>query len=159
VGGWGLVVIGAIGYVALLIHLGYFGARQSLGNEGGVVLPVFADGAALAAWRWLTRLQVSDEQAPLVQRAFYALGLQSLFTAGWVLAGISVSSSTTTTDQLIIAALVLEALGGLAVFVGFVGLAGSVGTGRELPHGEARDTPGEAPREVDFSALDDLERE
>jgi len=122
VGGWGVIVLGSLGYLAMLVHLGYFGGHQSLGAEGQILLPVLSNAAAFVGWRWLTRLQVIDDETGLVRRAFYALGLQALFTAAWVLCGVAVSSSASTSDQLIIATLVLEAVGGLAVFVGFVAL-------------------------------------
>jgi hypothetical protein len=146
VGGWGFVVFGSIGYFAVLVHLGYFNAGQSVAQEGTIVLPVFANGAALVAWWWLTRLMVSDDQRTFVQRAFYALSLQALFTAAVVLCEVSLAHSNGATNQLIIASLACEVVGSLAVFAGFVLLAGVYGPARELPR--------EAPRPADLSALD-----
>ena len=146
VGGWGFVVFGSLGYFLMLVHLGYFNTGQSLAEEGVIIIPVIANSAALVAWWWLTRVRFTDEQFALVQRAFYALGLQSLFIAAIVLCEVSLAHSQGTSNQLIIASLVCQAVGGIAVFVGFVILAGAAAPPRELPR--------EAPRPADFSALE-----
>lgn len=146
VGGWGVVVVGSVAYFAVLVHLGYFTTGQSLGSEGEIVLPVLGNTAALVAWSWLSRLRVSEEQMTLVQRAFYALGLQSLLIAGSVLASVSVAESNPSSYQLASASLICEAVGGLAVFVGFVVMAGVLTPRRELPR--------EVPHTAGFSGLD-----
>jgi hypothetical protein len=134
VGGFTLTLVGAIAYVALLAHLGYFRAGQSLAFEGEVVLPVLADASALLGWWWLTRLAVAEpSQMTLVRRALYALGLQSLLAAGAIMCTVSLAQSATTTDQLVMASLVVEAIGGLGVFVGFIVIAGVYTPQRELP--------------------------
>lgn len=146
VGGWGFVVFGSIGYLLMLVHLGYFRSGQSLAFEGDFVLPVIANSAALLAWWWLTRITVSDDQLTLLQRAFYAFGIQALFTAGIALCNVALANTSGTSNQLVIAALVCQAVGGLAVFIGFVVLTGAYAPQRELPR--------EAPRAADISALD-----
>ena len=139
VGGFTLTLVGAIAYLALLAHLGYFRAGQSLAFEGEVFLPVVADASALIGWWWLTRLTVTEpSQVTLVQRAFYALGLQSLLSAGAIMCSVSLAQSATTTDQLVMASLVVEAIGGLGVFVGFIVIAGVYTPQRELPREQPR---------------------
>ena len=149
VGGWGFVVFGALGYLLMLVHLGYFNNGQSLAEEGLITIPVISNSAALVAWWWLTRVRFTDEQVPLAQRAFYALGLQALFIAAIVLCEVSLAHGQGTSNQLIIASLVCQAVGGIAIFVGFVILAGAAAPQRELPR--------EAPRPADFSAIGDDE--
>ncbi len=146
VGGWGFVVFGALGYFLMLVHLGYFNSGQSLAEEGVIIIPVISNSTALVAWWWLTRVQFRDDQVPLAQRAFYALGLQALFIAVIVLCEVSLAHGQGTSNQLIIASLVCQGVGGIAIFVGFVILAGAVAPQRELPR--------EAPRTADFSAMD-----
>jgi hypothetical protein len=145
VGGWAFVVIGSVGYTMMLVHLGYFSSGQSLAAEGEVVLPLVADTAAVVAWGWLTRLKVGADQLGMVQKAFYAFGVQALFTAASVLASVSAAQASTTSQQLVVVTLVCQAVGSLTVFVGFVVMAGAIAPRRELPR--------EAPREADPSSL------
>ena len=152
VGGWAVVVAGSVAYFAVLVHQGYFSSGQSLAFEGEIVLPVLGNTAALLAWWWFTRIQVGDEQLSLIQRACYALGLQALLIAGSVLASVSLAESAVSPNQLAASTLIVEAAGGLIVFVGFVVLAGALTPRRELPH-EAPATSGAAR----FDAYDDDE--
>lgn len=146
VGGFTCTLVGAVAYLALLVHLGYFRTGQSLAAEGLVILPMLADGAALVGWSWLTRLVVSEpEQATLVRRALYALAVQALLGAGAIMCSVSLAQSATTTDQLVMASLVVEAIGGLGVFVGFTVIAGAYTPSRELPRELPRERPLEAP--------------
>lgn len=147
VGGWAFVLFGSIAYTLLLVHLGYFSSGQSLAAQGTVVLPVIGNGAAVAAWLWLTRLKVSPDQTSLIQKAFYALSLQALFVAGSVLASVSAAQTVTTTEQLVVVALVFEAVGSLAVFAGFVVMAGALTPRRPLPR--------EVPRAPDLAPFAD----
>jgi hypothetical protein len=147
VGGWGFVVFGSFGILVMYAHLGYFTSGQSLAGEGTLILPIIANTSAVVAWWWLTRITISDDQLIFVRRSFYALGIQSLFIAGIVMCDVSLAQTRGTSNQLIIAAQVCQAVGGLAVFVGFVVLAGIYAPQRELPR--------EAPRPADLTALDD----
>lgn len=145
VGGWGIVVVSSVAYFAVLVHLGDFSSGKSLGFEGEIVLPVLGNTAALVAWTWLSRLQVGEEQMSIVQRAFYAFALQSLLIAGSVLASVSVAEATPNSYQLASVTLIVQAVGGLIVFVGLVVMAGVFTPKRELPR--------EVPRTAGFSAL------
>ncbi len=146
VGGWAVVVAGSVAYFAVLVHQGFFTTGGSLAFDGEIVLPVLGNTAALMAWWWFTRISVNEEQLYLIQRACYALGIQALLIAGSVLCSVSSAESQTSPDQLAASTLIVEAVGGLIVFVGFVVLAGAFTPRRELPR--------EVPVTGDFSGFD-----
>jgi len=147
VGGWAILLFGSVAYFAVLIHQGYFSAGQSLAFEGEIVLPVLGNTAALVAWWWLTRLRVEDDQMVMVRRACYAFGLQALLIAGSVLSSVSLAESAVSPNQLAASTLIVQSVGGLTVFVGFVVFAGAFTPRRELPR--------EAPRVAGFAQLED----
>lgn len=146
VSGYVLTVVGSVAYFFVLVHLGYFTSNGSASFDLEVVLPVLANGAALFAWRWMTMLDVTgDDQFTYVRRAAYGLGVQSLFTAGSILAGVAATTAASNPDQLIVTALVVEAIGGVVTFIGFVMMAGRFMPRRELPMEFARETSAQAP--------------
>lgn len=151
VGGFGLTLVGSLLYVAVAIHLGYISTGQSLAEDGEIILPVLIDVTALAGWWWLTRLVVTEpEQMTLVRRALYSLAVWSLLSAFLVMCEVSLGAASSI-DELVITAWVIEAFGGLVVFVGFLVIAGIYTPRRELP----RELPRE-PRPVSpFSDDDD----
>ncbi|MGH9020746.1 MAG: hypothetical protein ACRDV0_06975 [Acidimicrobiales bacterium] len=144
VGGFAVTVVGAVIYMGLLIHLGYFSANQSVAFEGQIVLPILGDAMAMVAWWWLTRLRVTEpDQLTMVRRGFYALGLQALFIGGSVMCSVSIAEGASNTDQLVTYSLVIEAIGSFAVFVGFILIAGVYTPRRELPRELPREQPSE----------------
>ncbi|HEV2428076.1 MAG TPA: hypothetical protein VGS61_07645, partial [Acidimicrobiales bacterium] len=146
VGGFALTTVAGVAYILLLAHLGYFRSGQSLAADGVVIVPVLSDAAALLGWWWLTRLVVTEpDQMTLVRRAYYAIGVQYLLTATWEMCNVSLEHTVNTTDQLVMASLIVGAIGGLGAFVGFTVIAGVYTPRRELP----RELPRESARAVE----------